>query len=161
MGPDRILMRALSTSWMAEADRLLLPRRSLGVRVVGVRLVGLVMADYTAYSGAELAMPGHVAGDADDDGTLNASLGIRAAEPSTDGPLLCPRIRRRSQFTDFYCLPVSRPDAFNCGSDRLTTETLKAINDFVVRTAVELGLTGRSKAACRRHRGTERPIGRQ
>jgi hypothetical protein len=35
------------------------------------------MADYAACSGAELAMPGHVAGDAADDGSLNASLGIR------------------------------------------------------------------------------------
>jgi IS5 family transposase len=44
------------------------------------------------------------------------------------------------QFTDFYCLPVPRHDAFNRGFNRLTTETLKAINDLVVQAAVELGL---------------------
>ncbi len=44
------------------------------------------------------------------------------------------------QFTDFYCLPVPRHDAFHRGFNRLTPETLKAINDLVVQTAVELGL---------------------
>ena len=46
------------------------------------------------------------------------------------------------QFTDFYCLPVPRHDAFHCGFNRLTPETLKAkaINDLVVQAAVELGL---------------------
>ncbi|WP_213255626.1 ISNCY family transposase [Bradyrhizobium sp. sBnM-33] len=44
------------------------------------------------------------------------------------------------QFTDFYCLPVPRHDAFHRGFNRLTPETLKAINDLVVRAAVELGL---------------------
>lgn len=44
------------------------------------------------------------------------------------------------QFTDFYCLPVPRHDAFNRGFNRLTPATLKAINDLVVRVAVGLGL---------------------
>jgi IS5 family transposase len=44
------------------------------------------------------------------------------------------------QFTDFYCLPVPRHDAFNRGLNRLTPKTLKAINDLVVRAAVGLGL---------------------
>src|SRR5450631_573950 len=44
------------------------------------------------------------------------------------------------QFTDFYCLPVPRHDAFHRGFNRLTPETLKAINDLVVQAAVELGL---------------------
>ena len=44
------------------------------------------------------------------------------------------------QFTDFYCQPVPRHDAFNRGFNRLTPETLKAINDLVVQAAVELGL---------------------
>lgn len=44
------------------------------------------------------------------------------------------------QFTDFYCLPVPRHDAFNRGFNRLTPETLKAINDLVVQAAVGLGL---------------------
>ena len=37
------------------------------------------------------------------------------------------------QFTDFYCLPVPRHDAFNRGFNRLTPKTLKAINDLVVQ----------------------------
>ena len=44
------------------------------------------------------------------------------------------------QFTDFYCLPVPRHDAFNRGFNRLTPATLKAINDLVVQAAVGLGL---------------------
>src|SRR6202162_3775522 len=37
------------------------------------------------------------------------------------------------QFTDFYCLPVPRHDAFHRGFNRLTPETLKAINDLGCR----------------------------
>src|SRR6267143_1054875 len=44
------------------------------------------------------------------------------------------------QFTDFYCLPVPRHDAFHRGFTRLTPETLKAINDLVVHAAVDVGL---------------------
>src|ERR1700737_3018471 len=44
------------------------------------------------------------------------------------------------QFTDFYCLPVPRHDAFHRGFNRLTPETMKAINDLGVQAAVELGL---------------------
>lgn len=44
------------------------------------------------------------------------------------------------QFTDFYCLPVPRHDAFHRAFTRLTPATLKAINDLVVQAAVELGL---------------------
>src|SRR6266705_3210047 len=44
------------------------------------------------------------------------------------------------QFTDFYCLPVPRHDAFHRGFTRLTPATLKAINDLVVQAAVDLGL---------------------
>jgi transposase, IS5 family len=44
------------------------------------------------------------------------------------------------QFTDFYCLPVPRHDAFHRSFTRLTPATLKAINDLVVQAAVELGL---------------------
>ncbi|MGA2999444.1 transposase [Bradyrhizobium sp.] len=40
------------------------------------------------------------------------------------------------QFTDFYCLPVPRHDAFHRGFNRLTPETLKSINDLVVQAAV-------------------------
>ena|SRR5271167_916008 len=41
------------------------------------------------------------------------------------------------QFTDFYCLPVPRHDAFHRGFTRLTPETLKAINELVVQAAVD------------------------
>jgi IS5 family transposase len=44
------------------------------------------------------------------------------------------------QFTDFYCLPVPRHDAFHRGFNRLTPATLKAINELVVQAAVKLGL---------------------
>ena len=44
------------------------------------------------------------------------------------------------QFTDFYCMPVPRHDAFHRGFNRLTPETLRAINELVVQAAVDLGL---------------------
>jgi IS5 family transposase len=44
------------------------------------------------------------------------------------------------QFTDFYCRPVPRHDAFHRGFTRLTPETLRAVNDLVVQAAVDLGL---------------------
>lgn len=44
------------------------------------------------------------------------------------------------QFTDFYCAPVPKHDAFQRSFVRLTPQTLKAINELVVRAAVELGL---------------------
>src|ERR1700720_1054734 len=44
------------------------------------------------------------------------------------------------QFTDFYCLPVPRHDAFHRGFNRLTPETLQAVNELVVQAAVDLGL---------------------
>src|ERR1700704_7159956 len=44
------------------------------------------------------------------------------------------------QFADFYCDPVPKHDAFGRGFNRLTPETLKAINDLVVQAAVDLGL---------------------
>jgi hypothetical protein len=55
------------------------------------------------------------------------------------------------QFTDFYCLPVPRHDAFHRGFTRLTSETLRSSNDLVVQAA-----GGRSKAACRHHGGADR-----
>src|SRR5256885_16815417 len=44
------------------------------------------------------------------------------------------------QFTDFYCDPVPKHDAFNRGFNRLTPQTLKAINEMVVQAGVALGL---------------------
>jgi len=44
------------------------------------------------------------------------------------------------QFTDFYCQPVPRHDAFHRGFNRLTPKTLKAINELVVQAAVDLEL---------------------
>jgi IS5 family transposase len=49
------------------------------------------------------------------------------------------------QFTDFYCLPVPKHDAFQRGFVRLTPQTLKAVNDLVVQAAVELGLEDGAK----------------
>ena len=39
------------------------------------------------------------------------------------------------QFTDFYCEEVPKHDAFNRSFNRLTSATLKAINELVVETA--------------------------
>jgi transposase, IS5 family len=47
-------------------------------------------------------------------------------------------------FTDFYCYPVPKHDAFNRGFNRLTPQTLKAIN-LVVQAAVGLNLEDGSK----------------
>ena len=41
--------------------------------------------------------------------------------------------------------PVSKHDAFQRGFIRLTPQTLKAVNDLVVRAAVELGLEDGTK----------------
>jgi transposase, IS5 family len=49
------------------------------------------------------------------------------------------------QFTDFYCDPVPKHDAFNRGFNRLTPQTLKAINDLVIQAAVGLGLEDGAK----------------
>jgi IS5 family transposase len=49
------------------------------------------------------------------------------------------------QFADFYCSPVPQHDAFQRGFIRLTPQTLKAINDLVVRAAVEIGLEDGAK----------------
>jgi transposase, IS5 family len=49
------------------------------------------------------------------------------------------------QFTDFYCDPVPKHDAFNRGFNRLTPQTLKAVNDMVVAAAVALGLEDGAK----------------
>jgi len=44
------------------------------------------------------------------------------------------------QFTDFYCQPVPKHDAFNRAFHRLTPETLQAVNELVVQAAVDAGL---------------------
>ena len=44
------------------------------------------------------------------------------------------------QFTDFYRRPVPKHDAFNRAFNRLTPETLQAVNELVVQGAVDLGL---------------------
>ncbi|HEX2494979.1 MAG TPA: ISNCY family transposase [Steroidobacter sp.] len=49
------------------------------------------------------------------------------------------------QFADFYCGPVPKHDAFQRGFTRLTAETLRAVNDLVVRAAVGLGLEDGTK----------------
>jgi len=49
------------------------------------------------------------------------------------------------QFADFHCDPVPKHDAFNRSFNRLTPETLKAVNDLVVHAAVDLGLEDGTK----------------
>lgn len=44
------------------------------------------------------------------------------------------------RFTDFYSRCVPKHDAFNRAFNRLTPRTLRAINEAIVRAAVELGL---------------------
>jgi len=44
------------------------------------------------------------------------------------------------QFTDFYCRPVPKHDAFHRGFVRLTPEALKAVNELLVQATVALGL---------------------
>src|SRR5258707_6096212 len=41
------------------------------------------------------------------------------------------------QFTDFYCAPVPKHDAFQRGFIRLTPQTLKVVNDLLVRAGGE------------------------
>jgi transposase, IS5 family len=42
------------------------------------------------------------------------------------------------QFTDFYSDPVPKHNAINSGFNRLTPETLRTINDMIIRAAVAL-----------------------
>jgi IS5 family transposase len=49
------------------------------------------------------------------------------------------------RFADFYCAPVPKHDAFQRGFIRLTPQTLKVVNDLLVRAAVELGLEDGAK----------------
>lgn len=44
------------------------------------------------------------------------------------------------QFTEFYCRPVPKHHAFHRAFNRLTPQTLKAVNQLVVKAAVDLGL---------------------
>src|SRR5215813_8265009 len=49
------------------------------------------------------------------------------------------------QFTDFHCRPVPKHQAFHRDFNRLTPDTLKAINELIVQAAVDLGLEDGSK----------------
>jgi transposase, IS5 family len=44
------------------------------------------------------------------------------------------------QFTEFYCRPVPKHDAFHRAMVRLTPQTLRTVNELVVQAAVALGL---------------------
>jgi len=44
------------------------------------------------------------------------------------------------RFTQFYCRSVPKHDAFHRTFHQLTPQTLKAVNDLVVKAAVDLGL---------------------
>ena len=63
----------------------------------------------------------------------------------------CGWIDAASAHWDFYCAPVPKHDAFQRGFIRLTPQTLKAVNDLVVRAAVELDW--RTVRSCGRHYG--------
>ena len=49
------------------------------------------------------------------------------------------------KFTDFYSQPVPQHDAFNRSFNRVTPQTLRAVNDLVVKAAVDEGLEDGSK----------------
>ena len=49
------------------------------------------------------------------------------------------------QFTDFYCAPVPKHDAFQRGVVRLQPRTLVTVNDLLIRVAVKLGLEDGTK----------------
>src|ERR1700745_4340805 len=43
------------------------------------------------------------------------------------------------QFTDFYCNAVSKHDAFHRAFIKLSPQTLKAVNDLLIKAAVDVG----------------------
>ena len=43
-------------------------------------------------------------------------------------------------FTEFFSRPVPKHDAFNRAFNRLTPQTLEAVNQLVLQTAIDLGL---------------------
>jgi transposase, IS5 family len=49
------------------------------------------------------------------------------------------------RFTDFYCQPVPKHDAFNRAFMRLTPQTLQSVNELLVQAAVGVGLEDGSK----------------
>src|SRR5271166_4853860 len=49
------------------------------------------------------------------------------------------------RFADFHCQPVPKHDAFNRAFTRLTPQTLKSVNDLLVRVAVAIRLEDGSK----------------
>ena len=60
------------------------------------------------------------------------------------------------QFTDFYCAPVPKHDAFQRGFVRLTPQTLKAVNDLGGSGGGRARTGGRREAAGRHHGGADR-----
>ena len=49
------------------------------------------------------------------------------------------------RFTDFYCQPVPKHDAFQRGFVRLTAQTMRSVNEVLVQAAVALGLEDGNK----------------
>jgi IS5 family transposase len=49
------------------------------------------------------------------------------------------------QFTDFYCNPVPKHDAFHRAFIKLSPQTLKAVNDLLIKAAVDLGVEDGTK----------------
>ena len=49
------------------------------------------------------------------------------------------------RFTDFYCQPVPKHDAFQRAFVRLTAQTIGVVNEVLVQAAVALGLEDGNK----------------
>jgi len=60
------------------------------------------------------------------------------------------------RFTHFLSQPVPQHDAFNRAFNRLTPQTLQAINELVLQTAIDLGLEDGSQLRVDCHRGSDR-----
>jgi IS5 family transposase len=49
------------------------------------------------------------------------------------------------QFANFYCSPVPKHDAFHTAFIKLSPQTLKAVNDLLIKAAVDLGVEDSTK----------------
>jgi IS5 family transposase len=58
-------------------------------------------------------------------------------------------------FTEFFSRPVPKHDAFNRAFHRLTPQTLEAVNQMALPTAIDLWIRGWERTSGRHDRGTE------
>src|SRR5262249_36425399 len=85
-----------------------------------------------------------------DNGDTRATPASRAVDGSgysRPDPPTSPNVLRtpRAGTLSFHCQPVPKHQAFHRDFNRLTPDTLRAINDLVVQAAVDLGLEDGSK----------------